>query len=1677
MYCETSPNHFNKIRRVLILWAAILPLLAPSLATADLFYDFEDLSGLPDEFATEGSTLIYTSGSYAYEGTKAVRIATNKYGTVPQGALYYIGEDGGGKDGGLGVISFYYRVYKTSKPVALTVSYAQGGDGVTYDTASYTQIASFDVDSASYGFFSHELNLLGGNYFVRLQLSEEYSKSTYRAFIDNLSITDHWSEPYMADASFSAAELDYGLVNASETLDKIITIANAGAPTTETLVIDAAGLSFEGDDADKFSVVGFSGASVAPGKSVNLTIRYAPGNDGLVHAATATLLSNDPVSPALALSGFNHAVALDLSSARSLDEGAYVTVSGTATATVATNGLTPGRNQFYVQDASGDDGQTGLLIDDPDDALAQVFALGDQICDLTGTMTLLNGITALTPAQSATYIGAGNAPEALELSGDEAPAAIESELVAISGVFFEETGNWSAAQTVSIIRPSLTPLAEIFVSENSTLIGEEIPGVTVPKHIAGIANATQIMPRCATDVTGGDEGEALIDPSSNFSLAFGEQGIHSGRTSQTITISNTGTAPLVWDSPAAVLSSSDAAEFSFSSNMNAPDILWQGESMDVTIYMDPETIDSKYARLTLYSNASNKSSLRITLRGNGIESDAGNSWTQYNGGPLHHGSRAVDTPITDLESPAWITGAQGLIANASPCIVEDDDADHPVRVYAWGADNSGSSASQFFIKCFDGDTGELLHTTGGIALTSSYGSFYYGSKHTLAVDPESDNVCFAIDSYIYCYDMTLTTQKWRTVLTGNVIYNGSCAIGDGLVYVADYNFGTSYLQAYYLEDADGESNDAGDLAWSLSDNSAGWDTPVYAEDGDDAFIYHTILAAGSSYGSIQCCDAATGDLVWDYDTPSTRTVCKVSEGNWGGLAYRDGCLFLPSNPSYFEDELHNLGCFDAATGEEIWQVEDCVASSASPTVANGMVYVTGVYAYSSDAPAYVVAYDAATGARVFEHEIGAGLNTRFSCVAATEDALYVTEGEDGGGLHMLDPYTGEERVESPGDEAQRARGSVALGAEGAVYALIETASGNGLAHLACFRPPAAGELKIEDPDDPIDDGLTVQHDVTLIHDASYATEMRYCDEDSDTGYGDWEDYNTTSSLTLTSGTGTKTVWAQYCNGSGETEEVSATIIILGDVPEASELGVEDLDDPTGDNITAHANITLVHDAENAMTMRCYEDGETPGDWMDYAETSPFTLSDGDGLKTVYAEYKNLIGACDPVSAQVWVGAPELTGGQIEVTDRDGDVAAGYTNSPKVAVVIGFCGGVEMLVHEDGTEGVWTDFSQSSTLTLSSGFGVKTVCVSVRNENGATAAFTKQIELISSPYAVEVVDYEGTFSSSSTYGDPEAVLDSPAREFYDPWGAWSGGGTDRIVKLVEPAYNVDLDGNKLITTLNDGATIDVKFDHLVIDDPANPFGVDLLVFGNAFYIAGSTINNSTNMNTTSLSGGIFSEDVTVSVSQDGETWYAYETGPFADGSFPTNAYIWDAGAAAWSDTPSDFTVPVDPDLEDTLAAGGITAADALAAYGESGGGTGYDLAESGYDWIQYVRVCSSGGEIDAFSDVASTTTSGLTVFSFDVEGDNENGEPPVSNDQTVTVGTDATGAVQIMVWEEGTEGQWVDYTGSLELTLSDGEGTKTIYVMFRDEDGDTVGPISRTITLDYPNAARRWEIYQ
>jgi hypothetical protein len=240
---------------------------------------------------------------------------------------------------------------------------------------------------------------------------------------------------------------------------------------------------------------------------------------------------------------------------------------------------------------------------------------------------------------------------------------------------------------------------------------------------------------------------------------------------------------------------------------------------------------------------------------------------------------------------------------------------------------------------------------------------------------------------------------------------------------------------------------------------------------------------------------------------------------------------------------------------------------------------------------------------------------------------------------------------------------------------------------------------------------------------------------------------------------------------------------------------------------------------------------------------------------------------------------------------------------------------------------------------------------------------------------------GPFHADPLWNDPASVLGKPNTLDYDDlegwgpvpggfaggpmrrlslvWSAWQWGSNDPDHLAQRPGW---LDGRRRNGLgLRQGAQIVVEFDTAIENNPttdAVPWGIDLIVHGNAAFIADRGIAASTSMDAAVLTGGVLAEPVEISVAQSivGPWYRCVRAG---DDLFPTNPWRWEGGA--WTGEEADWLRPVDPALGAPDFAG-LTAGEAIALYGGSAGGTPLDLDEliddqgapASLAWARFVR---------------------------------------------------------------------------------------------------------------------------
>jgi hypothetical protein len=193
--------------------------------------------------------------------------------------------------------------------------------------------------------------------------------------------------------------------------------------------------------------------------------------------------------------------------------------------------------------------------------------------------------------------------------------------------------------------------------------------------------------------------------------------------------------------------------------------------------------------------------------------------------------------------------------------------------------------------------------------------------------------------------------------------------------------------------------------------------------------------------------------------------------------------------------------------------------------------------------------------------------------------------------------------------------------------------------------------------------------------------------------------------------------------------------------------------------------------------------------------------------------------------------------------------------------------------------------------------------------------------------------------------------------YQPGTGFASGYTNASAALGSPALGSGIDPfdapylpNQLVS-IGAGGQITLQMDRPILNNPADPYGINFIVFGNQFFIE----------DTNGAASGLYyhPSSMLVQVSANGSTWYTLN---------PTLAP--QAGQLYPTDGSGNPQVAVNPALT-AASFNGQNLAGIEALYAGSAGGTGYDLA-----WAQdaqsnsvnlasadYVRIEVQSGVLD------------------------------------------------------------------------------------------------------------------
>ena len=647
--------------------------------------------------------------------------------------------------------------------------------------------------------------------------------------------------------------------------------------------------------------------------------------------------------------------------------------------------------------------------------------------------------------------------------------------------------------------------------------------------------------------------------------------------------------------------------------------------------------------------------------------------------------------------------------------------------------------------------------------------------------------------------------------------------------------------------------------------------------------------------------------------------------------------------------------------------------------------------------------------------------------------------------------------------------------------------------------PSGGSLVIAD-----DAQYTAQLNVELTpaaYDQLGADHMEMAFRNAGDGFGDWVAYSTTHTWTLPSGDGDKKVEARYRDVAGNVSDVVSDTITLDQTPPTgSSVSIND-----GAATTTQVTVTLTLAGSDALSgvsqMRFSADGSSWDAWETFATTHTRVLDATDGVQAVYLQLRDTAGnVATAVSDTITVEVNPPLG---EVAINDG---ATWTNQVTVTLTLtatdAGSGVARMRLREaGGVWGSWIDYTAAYSFTLSGGDGTKTVEVQYEDGYGRqTDTLDDSIVLdTAAPSGSISVNDDATYTNSTsvtlslsgsdaTSGVAQMCFSNDGTnwsdwESYDTSKAWtlaSGDGTKTVyVKYQDNAGNVSTPYTDTITldtteptgsvSINDGATYaDTTSVTLALSADDALSGVAQMRFSND----GSNWSDWESYGTSkswTLTTGDGTKTVYVQYKDNAGNVGTYtdsiilDTGPPSSSvgdlptyqstlSFPVSWSGSDAGSGVAS---YDVQVRDGVSWEDWQVNTVATSTDFVGTDGHT-----YYFQSRARDNAGNVETYP-GGDGDAHTTVDVTAPDGTVVI--------EGGATYVTDTSvnlTLSANDATSGVAQMRFSNDGSNWSgWESYGASKAWTLASGDGTKTVYVEYKDNVGNVSTAQSDTIVLD------------
>ncbi|WP_230199366.1 S-layer homology domain-containing protein [Bacillus ndiopicus] len=584
-------------------------------------------------------------------------------------------------------------------------------------------------------------------------------------------------------------------------------------------------------------------------------------------------------------------------------------------------------------------------------------------------------------------------------------------------------------------------------------------------------------------------------------------------------------------------------------------------------------------------------------------------------------------------------------------------------------------------------------------------------------------------------------------------------------------------------------------------------------------------------------------------------------------------------------------------------------------------------------------------------------------------------------------------------------------------------------------------------------------------------EMRFSNDSL--SWGAWQAFNSLASWNIANQEGENTVYVQFKDAAGNISSgtISDTICLDKTSPSGTIMI------KGGASITASANVNLAltaNDSGSGVTLMRLRNENQPagmGTWENYTTSKGWTLSGGEGTKTVYVEYRDAAGnVSTAVSASIVLDTtpPQVVG-----------VTNGGLYNERVAFI--FNEGTATLNGAPITSPYMVTDEGDYTLIVTDGAGNTTTVsfkvdwtppegeLTINNGNQWTnnvnvtlmlsglSPDTHQLQISNDPVGFD--DHSGWLPKATTIG----------------WALTPGDGEKTVyVRFKDQAGNISnivSDSIKLLTaipagavTINNGATwatrtaVELSFDNL--SDGIAEFQVSNLNgdWSNAVWTPIAPVYN------WNLSTGDGDKTIYVRFrDKAGNIGNEISAAIKLDTEVPMGNFTINDGDE-WV-TDKNVTLKFTGVSADVVAMQVSNEADTWSSAWENITSTYNWNVESG-DGVKtvYVRFKDEAGNI---SNVVSQTIKLDTEAPIGTVVINDGNEWTMDTDVTLSitnVSPDAE-AMQISNKADTWPSIWENIEPTYNWNLETGDGTKTVYVRFRDESGNISNAIIATIKLD------------